>query len=290
MNGQTNITDQQEFQDYNRLAYFRRFGVQPPGALYITVDDVFQVTITSPVQSVAVNVSMRLLTAEGNVVPIYYPYPLIPLSSNPTRVTIPGVEGYLLSLTVDAPTVPRGSTYVVVSVRRGLGTGDTAGGELLCEGYPGGLYLLNYPFTMAEAPNAGPGMNASHLIGTVTAGLDWSTTVPSGQIWQLGTVTATLTTGAAVANRAPALVILDPGGNVIVNAAAAYVQAASLVWSYSWSVGGTAPPSGTSQNGGAIPAGLRLFPASIIKTVTANLQAADQWTVVNIFSHVYPSS
>lgn len=110
------------------------------------------------------------------------------------------------------------------------------------------------------------------------AGADWSASVPAGAAWELLHVKATLTTGAAVANRGPVVRVQDNSGNDFDAYPAAAVQAASLAAEFGWEAG----------YGAAVTAILNVASMSeppplapqggLVKVVTANLQAADQWS------------
>lgn len=239
-------------EDYSGLVDFRRRHVTPPAALYLTVDDGINVSILNPSQTASVNVTLRVLTATGDVMPFYYQYPNVGASGTATSRQIPSLEGYLLSATVSAPSVSRGAAYVVLTVRRGVSANDLSIGELLCEGYPGGAYILGYPFGVQEAPTAGAGLSRSVTQANPAAGADFTVTVPAGANWVLNSVSARLVTSATVATRLPALVISDGSGNVVFNGPTAYGQTATLTWTYTWSPSPTTPPSGGTQNVGLL--------------------------------------
>ena len=266
--------------DYNALVDFRRHHVLPPGALYVTVDDSILVTVQNASQTVSVNLSMRMLLPGGMVVPILYQYPNIVSSGTATTRVIPGVEGYILSATVDAPLVARGAAYVVVSIRRGRGAGDATFGELLCEGYPGGVYLLNYPFGRADPPDSGSGLARSVTLANPAAGADWSVTVPPGAIFTLNSVSGTLATAAGGSARIPTLVITDAAGNTVFNGPATASVNASSTENFTWSNAPAPPPAAAAATVGPLPAGMRLGPGWTVKTVTSGIQPGDQWSNV----------
>jgi hypothetical protein len=109
------------------------------------------------------------------------------------------------------------------------------------------------------------------------AGADWSLTVPASEVWSLVTITATLTTSAAVANRAPSLVVSD--GNVrYARMPAIQTQAASLVGITTWG------PYGQSGLTGLIARGIlpvaALGPGETIGTLTDLIDVGDQWSAI----------
>lgn len=115
----------------------------------------------------------------------------------------------------------------------------------------------------------------AQTVGNPAAATDWTANPTAAG--ELIAVTATLTTSATVANRTPALQVLDAGAHILLNVPAATALAASLTGTYTWMVGG--PYLGANNNNLApIPAGLVIPATFTVKAVTANLSAGDQWT------------
>lgn len=117
------------------------------------------------------------------------------------------------------------------------------------------------------------------LVANPAAGADWSQSVPAGHLWQLLGVTATLTTSAAVANRAVALVLGD-GTNPFLTIPAPAVQAASLAGVYSWAGEGGGYAVGVRQLA-PLP-GLTLPPAWTLGSSTLLVDVGDQWSAVRL--------
>jgi hypothetical protein len=266
--------------DYNDLAAFRRRQIPPPGAVYLTVDDNIVVNVLNPSQTVGVSLTMRILLPGGEVMPVLYQFPSVAASSSASTKNIPGVEGFLLSATVDAPSAQRGALYVQVSVKRGRGLLDQTSGDLICEGYPGGLYLLSYPPPTRDAPDSSAGLTRSVTVANPAAGADWSVTVPAGVQWVLQRVRAVLTTAAGGGNRTPDLQILDAAANLVLEAPGGANQAGGLTESWVWSTGATTTTTAGSTNMVNLPTNVRLLPNWVVRTVTANLAAGDQWSSI----------
>src|SRR5580765_5947487 len=104
-------------------------------------------------------------------------------------------------------------------------------------------------------------------VANPAAGADWSVTVPAGHLWELLGITATLTTSAAVANRAAAIVLGD-GVNPYLTIPAAVVQAATLAGVYSWSGDAGAVALGVRQYGPlpdlSVPAGWTIGSSTLL--------------------------
>ena len=265
-------------EDYNREVYFRRHMVQPPGMVYVTVDDIFVLKVFNPTTAATVNVSIRYLDPDGNVVPQFQQFTNVPASSTPRTLNFRGSEGYVLSATISTPGASAGAVYVQLEVGRGVGSQDITEGHLLIGGYPGSFAALGYPQTQPLPPSAGIGITRSVTIATPAAGANWSITVPAGASWTLNSVRATLATSAAVANRVPDLQIKDGSGNIVMDALAGVAQTASLTDVWNWSAGAATSTVLGATNTVGLPAGFKLNAGWVIQQATAGLQAADQWS------------
>lgn len=266
--------------DYNREVYFRRHRVQPPGMVYVTVDDIFVLKVFNPTVSATINVSIRYMDAEGNVLPQFQQFANVAAQSTPRTFNFRGSEGYVLSATISTPGASGGAVYVQLEVGRGLGAQDITEGHLLIGGYPGSFAAIGYPQTQPQPPGAGAGVARSTTISNPAAGANWSITVPTGASWTLNSVRATLTTAVAAANRIPDLQIKDGSGNIVLDALAGVAQTASLTDAWSWSAGAVTSTVLGSVNSVGLPAGFKLNSGWVIQQVTANLQAADQWSAI----------
>ena len=246
--------------DYNREVYFRRRMVNPPAMVYVTVDDVFVLKVLNPTTPATVNVSIRYMDQEGEVIPQFQQFPNLPASSAVRTVTFRGSEGFVLSATISTPGASAGAVYVQLEVGRGVGSQDITEGHLLIGGYPGSFAALGFPQTQPQPPSAGAGVSRSVTVVNPAAGADFSVTVPAGASWLLNSVAATFATSATVGTRTPVLLITDATGHAVFSGATAFGQAASLTWSYSWTVAPVTPPAGGTTNVGPLPGGRYLGP------------------------------
>jgi hypothetical protein len=110
------------------------------------------------------------------------------------------------------------------------------------------------------------------------AGSEFTWTVPVGHTWTLESVIARLTTSAAVANRIPRLSVT----NVFeyMRATQGLVQTASQVATYYWFAGGAVVNNGATPlivSNAPLQAGLVMPAGDILASITAGLDAADQW-------------
>lgn len=118
---------------------------------------------------------------------------------------------------------------------------------------------------------------------------EWTETVPSGKVWRLIAIRATLVTDGNAADRRVAVTITD-GTNIVFKSTDESEQTASLTHAYNI----------TKQTGHAVAsldhylplpvADAFLLPAGfVIASVTTNIQAGDNWSapvfMVEEFSH-----
>jgi len=264
---------------YNLLVDFKQRHVQPPSMYYVTRDDVLQLTIAAPAVQTTVNLSLRFMSAQGEVLPRYETFTVGPTTGTPVIETLQNAEGYLLSASVFTPNAPRGQCFVSLAIKRGGGTGDNTFGDILLQGYPGQVGGIAYPQTQIQDPLSGRGRIRVVTVANPAAGADWSETVPAGVTWQLLAVNATLTTSSAVANRDVTLVATDASSDVLWQSSPGLNQGASTALGYAFFQGNSIAASLVAYLA-TLPIAMRLLAGFIIKTSTANIQAADQWSAI----------
>ena len=126
-----------------------------------------------------------------------------------------------------------------------------------------------------------------HVQGTEAqpaAGADTTIVTIPNDSFRVDSVHATLTTGAAVANRYPHFQFISQAGLILHEVVAHTAQAASQIVAYDLVVGGGNLSEGSAVNDGVVslplpdiwwPAGTTL----IVKTTA--IAAADQWSAIN---------
>lgn len=250
--------------------------VWPFGGVYVREDDVLQVQLIADAVR-TMNLQYRILRPDGTVL-VSQDVLAITAGQTPFFFSRQLAEGILLSVALLPATSIASSLYQYASIglrRQNLGTASLH--QVLCAGYVTQACPLTWPGFTAQRPTDGAGILRS-ITGTVPgAGVDISEIVPANTRWQLLSLFAQLTTAVAVANR-QATLELDDGANIFVQGPPGPVQAASLIWEYSFQVLGFAPAvTGTDvvmhyDNSQILGPGFR------IRTNTNALQAADQWT------------
>lgn len=129
--------------------------------------------------------------------------------------------------------------------------------------------------------------NYGHLTRLVVAqpavGTDHSYTFPVNRRWKLIAVTTSLTTAVAAANRHVTLQLSHEGGAVW-NTIAPVVQTASLTYTYIFNADGSGIV--TAVNNwvvGVLPNIFTFIGGDLLSTVTANMQAADQFSSMLLY-------
>jgi hypothetical protein len=264
----------------NRLITLGVQDAAPPTDSYISQDDQLFTHVINSAPGISVIITVRLLLPDGRINTNQFQY-----FPNSTRAPFQAsqflAEGFILSVTATAGASNIGQTWVNCTLSRNLpvGTFPATGayGEILLQGYLSGNNCLTWPRGQIQGTISQQGWIRS-ITGTLpAAGAEISETVPVGAIWSLKSFLFTFTTGAAVANRVPHLII-DDGTNQLLNLAYASTIAASLTTQILTALGIT--PIVVSDGVARLntPTNILLSAGWRIRTLTTALQAADQYT------------
>lgn len=251
-----------------------------PSGAYMRLDDNLRITSYNSAAGVGLTIRSRILTTDGSIdASSDGQTPNTDRTAKQSILITP--EGWLLGgqVFVSAGTPLVGQCYVVVEIFRGTTTSGIAL-QQLAAGYVTAKQPLAFPLPFWWSSIEGAGALRSIAGTTPGAGVEISETVPTGARWELLVFKATLTTSAAAANRLPALTIDDGTTEYYRDQLAANEPASTAyrnVWAQGLSLG-----SGlnTATQRGALPVGLRLGSGHRIKTVTAAIDAGDQWSAV----------
>jgi hypothetical protein len=251
-----------------------------PSAVYFDGTDILRVTTVGNTGSVTITLSGRTLGPANNIRPFSAQF-----TASSNRAALRNIErmpeGWLLGLTVSvtggSPT--SGAVWAQVDIVRGEGSAALSL-QPIVSGFVSATSPLLYPGGVSAGPLDGAGNLRSITGSTPGAGAEISETVPAGARWEVLGFRAQLVTAVAVANRVGQL-DLDDGANVFYRSASQDVQSASLTLHYSWGQGFMASraPAGIEINLG-LPNNIRLGPGYRLHTNTLNIQAADQWSVI----------
>lgn len=254
-------------------------------ALYLTGEDRLKLTVRNAAAGVTVQLTGRLLAApesEDDDPPRVQAFAqtLVPATDrSSSTILLPLGEGWLLDaeVIVTAGTPLVGQCFAQLSLVRG-DAGATLDLVTLAAGYITALQRLATPGGSIAGSLEGGGALRSITGTDPAAGAEISEAVPSGARWQLLAFAADLVTSATAANRVPALVI-DDGANVYARISLNQNETASKTWRNAWLSGAAVQADTTNLIlVASLPTPLYLGAGHRIKTVTAALDAGDNWS------------
>lgn len=255
---------------------FQPGNVPPSQFVYLQLNDFLAVNCLSNTANIQMQVKYRYLTPQSEI------------KEGTANFTITGTfsafsfqigEGWLLGLALISLNATAG-TFVhaqLVIVRVPASVANNNVYQLIWEGYVPSQAAASWPGTPAKDPTDGMGVLRSVTGSTPAAGADISESVPGNRRWQLIAFRATLNTSAAVASRVPQFT-LDDGANIFFSMGPNTTEPASQAFKFVFAPGMQLT---TDQNQNlSIPApNVTLLKGGFrIRTITANIQAADQWT------------
>ncbi len=284
------------------LTTFKFMGVEPPSPLYVLRDDVLtlQALSLNPGAIETVTFNTRFLRVPevqggqpsgqgqpagvGGVVDygiIDTGTDVINLGLGPTASAISRTlgEGYLLAVAaVCASASLRGQTFVRVTLRRAGGalinTAQVLLGDYIIAGAPGG-----WPYGRALSTFEGPGWHRSVQVANPAAGADFIMTTPAFTQRTVTSFSAVFTAAAAVASR-NINIIVDDGANIVwqddVSAAVTATQAVTINGAQTAATVGIVATTLFV----VLPPGLKLEVGWRVRSSTAAIQGADQWSAI----------
>jgi len=263
---------------------FQAQGLAPTPAVYVSGQDRLFVRAYNSVAGAEVEVRGRLLLPEGRI--FAFTRKVAPPSDRSLYdidfpFDLPGdVNGaWLLNLLVvrSVGSFRRGQFFVQLSLFQGSGQSGFRH-CVLASGYVGHDIVVNWPGTGINSPLEGPGILRSVVGSDPAAGAEIVEVVPPGARWVLRGLRATLVTDVTAVSRIVSFII-DDGVAILLNLAGVTGHAASLTRYYHLAEYGYQPAPVGSNIFLAMPIRLCLFQAWRISTLTANLQAGDNWGV-----------
>jgi hypothetical protein len=261
--------------------------VQASTPLYLTGEDGLRLTLFNSAAGVTAEIRGRFLPAKTDAHeddPTVGPFAhaLTPTTNRAasTRTEILG-EGWLLdwSVVVTAGTPAIGQCYALVEIVRGK-TGNVLPLSTLGFGYLSTSKRIGGPGVGMMDFLDGGGALRSITAAVPGAGAEISEAVPTNARWELIALKFLLTTSVGVANRVVRLA-LDDGTNIFYQVSTATNQAASLGVTYSAAQG---VPffafAADSFDLLPLPDNIRLGPGMRWRTVTNQIQVADQYSAI----------
>jgi len=277
--GGTVAVSQEEFtvQSQSAAIKFLREGVQPPSRVYIGVDDVLQVSFANNNGLGQMAIRGRILRPDGIIVP-FDEFFTVGATRSFNFFNFSLSEGFLLSMTasIPLPGTAEVSTYVQVSVKRG-GSAVLFGYDVLMAGYVGQNRLLAWPSYPATRPLEGPGMIRVIAGSTPVAGAEINEVVPTNARWRLISAFFQLTAANAGGTRT-VRVTVDDGLNKYYQVSANGGVAVNTVATLALCNQGAPSSQISTDLYIAHDSNLLMLPAHRWRTLTNNLNAADQYT------------
>lgn len=259
--------------------------IPAPTGLYVTDDDFIRVVSQTVLFTQPFFVQYKLLRASDGVISIGSQLFTNPSDGSIQIATVQLTEGFLLAVSVFPQILgssQRGSCFASIQ----LGSGSINNPrcvQALAADYITANYGLSWPGGPVRNTLDEHGSVQRVVAGNPGAGNEWNIPVTAGMRWKLQSLTATLTTSAAVAQRAPALQ-LRSGITSLMLFPTVVTQAQSLVQSYSATPGSGGSAANGSVQAWTCPEEIWLSAANgpnAISSFTASLQAGDAWTSIN---------
>lgn len=255
------------------LVSFDPKAVVPSQPIYLQRNDQIALFLFSSAVSPIVRINYRWLTPGGEIKEGEFDTP--PIVNN-TFLTFPLYEGWLLSFgaRVTSGFAIGSFVFMQVFVTR---TNIQNIHALIWQGYIPNVTSTGWPGTPSKEITDGAGVIRSIIGTTPPAGADILESVPGQRRWTLITLNAVLTASATVANRS-VLLVLDDGANLYYSSPSFLNQTAGQVQRYVLGQQPTtvAPVAGAIVLSVPVPISLKI--GFRIKTVTAGIQAGDQWS------------
>jgi len=267
----------------NRKIDFATCEIDPPSAAYVDVDDTIILGTIQPLDTKAVNATIRILRPHGAIETVFLQ--LTPgFAGTLYTVSQQLLEGYILSagITLTSNTALLGPCYAWLTLRRfGAGLGNLT--RTLISGNLQLNRAISWPERQALSPTEEALQILTFSIGNPAAGVDITYSVPVAMRLTLFVFGAQLVTSATAGTRTATLEILF-GGNVVAAIDATATQAPSLTRHYTGYGNGFAGGSGGTNIYWPLPSPTVLAGSMQLVTSTANLSATDQWSNVWIMA------
>jgi hypothetical protein len=262
---------------------FQLHNIAPPSGVYLAPEDSLRLRGWTGTTGLTIAAILRWMRPDGLIIPLRYE---LPVTSNrvTTQLVIALGEGYLLSAQIGIITQGAGATqtFAALYLER-AGSGAAGFVQVLCSGTIRLNGSITYPGGRTDLPTDGRGYMISVQQANPGAGADWTMTVPTNARWRLNSLNAQFVTAVAVATRIPAFII-DDGANVLFEVEPVVGELAASTEQYSLCPGGGSQDGANVSSVLPLPGDFFLHAGWRIRTSTAAIQAADQWS--NIWAGV----
>lgn len=260
---------------------FDNQSVQPPSPVYIQLNDQVSCTVMNHLASFPVTVRMRILRADGEVVPVELFFPMSAADSQSVQTPVL-CEGFLLSIccTTNISSLGALPPLVHIELQRPGTSGMTAHIPLL-SGYVGTNHPPGFVGGVETQRYAGPGFQVVDQFAAPAAGADWFISPATRLQCQIRCIGVTLVTSAAVGNRTLTFNI-SVGVKKPWQISLATAQTASTTVRYVFIPGLGAPALVNGIYQVPLPPDTSLTVGENLNAVTGGLDVADQWSAQDV--------
>ena len=251
----------------------------PPTALYISRDDQLAVQTASVSNNVNYTAIGRVLGTDGRIIPIRQDFTVVNGGSAVTTL-ISGVEGFLLDFAVLCSTFnTRGQAFArLLLVRGSITSGQII--AFLAADYCSQFQPVAWPYGPIRDSLDGPGALVDASVANPAAGADWAFINPNATRTRVLSVSAILTTSAAVANRQVQVRIRNGSAQSEYQVAASVNITASTTAQITFTTGTPQSQIVATDIIIPLPDEVWLGPAQGLSVLTTGLQAGDQWSAI----------
>lgn len=258
--------------------------IPAPTQVYVPPDGFFRVNIQNTFTGAQVIINIRTLRADDGTITVSQDTLLPSNGGNTNTFFLPGVEGFVLSVSAFTPNLSlrRGQTFV--SIQLGSGSQqDFHLQQVLVQDYIAQGYAAGWPGGTIKLPTEGPGRLVRGNLNAYAAGSEIADQMTANLRWRVAAVTLGFSASVAAGNRVIQFFFDDNLGSTVysVDIPGNIAPGTNTIISLT---AGSGPPS-VNNNGYILP-----IPENFIfrnpyrfRTLTTNLGVADQYS--NIVYH-----
>jgi len=222
----------------------------------------------------------RLLQEDGTQTDLQLSQNIAATTIN-NEFTFPLLDGWLLSFQANAQgtVIRQGDVWIECFIGFGAG-GSTQRYKTIFTGYIDQLSSIGWPVADRRVPRNGPGRITVPVMSNPVAGAQWAS-VPTGGVGEkIHAISAILTTDGTAANRSVSITIEESSGGIVAEIPFTTVQTASKAARYTLAIGASHVEDAVTNIFVQGMPDMIMIEDWVIRSVVANMQAADAWTQV----------
>jgi hypothetical protein len=265
--------------DFHALPLEERLALtlSSPAPFFVTGEDSIQLSALNSATGVTLTIVGRFKQLNGEVTSFQHfltPTTDRVLSSIAKDLGDGWIMNFAVFASVGTPLI--GQCWARVQIIRGLGGAQMVIGALV-SGYVTALQPIAFPAGKLRGALDGPGVIRSITGTNPAAGAEISETVPTGAIWRLLALRASLTTSIDVGNRRTQM-ILDDGTNEFLRSTQESLAVATVTTGFNWYNAGYEDNTSVTNGVAGFSDRIRLNPGYRIRTNTIGLFPLDDWS------------